>query len=92
MLDALRSIAISQFAISKRKRSPVDGIMDIEGLVLDYMPRWPVVRSHDWCGEYEQRKTSCTEEPSHRVDLTDLRKTIGRLYGIVKDMERDAKD
>jgi hypothetical protein len=93
VLDALRSVAISLFVISERERCPVDGIMDITGLSLDYMSRWPTVSSYDWCGEYEPRKTRCKEPPNveHRVDLTDLRKTIGRLYGVVKDMERDAE-
>jgi hypothetical protein len=93
VLDALRSIAVSQLVISNRKRGDVDSVLGATGSVLGYMPLWPEVAACDWCGEYEPKETRCTEEPSveHRVDLTDLRKSLGRLYGIVKDMERAAE-
>jgi hypothetical protein len=91
VLHALCSIAASLFEMSGRNREKVDGVIHAmneagDDSVFGYMPQWPTVNGeYDWCGEYE-----AVHNQSDNVDLTSLRKSVGRLYGIVKDMERDS--
>jgi hypothetical protein len=95
VLYALCSIAASLYEMSGRDREKVDGVINAMGEagadgVFSYTEKWPTVNEHNWCGEYEA--ASQHDQPDNVVNnVTSLRKSLGRLYGIVKDMERDAK-
>ena len=83
----LQSIAVSQLKISKRDSEWFDETINHKA---DAPPVWPTVKAWDWCGEYEALVDESNGQ-YNAEDLNTLRRSIGHLYGVVKDMEASAK-